>query len=65
MIEFISLNHMARYSQQQNKWHRPKKCSLAHFEATFDFIILAVANLIAYNNFRLCYYVQVNSLRLK
>ena len=52
-IEFIH--------QQHNKWY-PKRCLLSHFEATLD---TPIANLHAHNNLWLCYYGQVNSLRLK
>ena len=48
-----SLNPRHVY-QHQNKWYS-QRCLLAHFEA----------NLLAHNNWWLCYYVQVNSLRLK
>ena len=44
------------YYQLQNKCY-PQRCLLAHFEATLDFSQYL-------NSLRLCYYGQVNSLRV-
>ena len=55
-----SLELIALYHQLQNKWY-PHKCFPTHFEATLDF---SQANLLAHN-LCLCYYGQVNLLRLK
>ena len=50
------------YSQQQNIWYPPEGFYLPISKLHS---ILALANLLAYNNLWLCYYGQVNSLRLK
>ena len=52
------------YHQQQNRLY-PQSCFLANSEAKYTYSILAVANLLAHNNLWLCYYRQVNSVRLK
>ena len=57
----IVIYYLYMYNQQQNKWY-PQRCLLAHFKATLYF---NVANVLAHNNVSICYYVQVNSLRLK
>ena len=52
--------HSCLYHQQQNKWY-PKGVYLPISKTRS---ILAVRNLLAYNKLLLCYYVQVNSLRI-
>ena len=56
----IKYKNVNMYSQQQNKWY-PKGVYLSISKLHS---ILAVGNLLAHNNLCLCYYGQVNSLRL-
>ena len=55
-FDLILMDH-----QQQNKWY-PQMCLFDHFGAT---LYLLVAYLLTHNNLWICYYGQVNSLRLK
>ena len=50
------------YHRQQNKWY-PKRCLLAHFEATLDFSRSSVANFLPHNNISQICYCGQNSLQ--